>query len=93
MNPDLLRKGKTALNVVWVALALSFVLPTSGLTTLLRGVFVVMLAAHALEFVIFGRTLAKLGGSMARHLVGVLLYGFFHIQLAKHEAESATAAP
>ena len=93
MNPELLRKGQTALNVLWVVLAVSFVLPTSEWTTLLRGVFAVMLAAHALEFVILGRSLAKLGGSMPRHLVGVLLYGFFHIQLARHEAEEASATP
>jgi uncharacterized protein YhhL (DUF1145 family) len=92
MNSDALRHGKTALNVLWVVLALSFVLPTGGIVTLMRGAFLVMLAAHALEFVLFGRTLARLGGSMGHHFVQVLLYGFFHIQLAKLEAAGPAAA-
>ena len=92
MNTELLRRGKTALNVIWVVLAISFVLPTSGFVTLLRGVFVLMLAAHAIEFAVFNRTLARLGGSMGHHCIQVLLYGFFHIQLVKLEADEAQAA-
>lgn len=86
MNVATLRRGKTALNVVWVVLAASFVLPASPLVGFLQLAFVVMLAAHALEFLFFQRTLARLGGSMRHHFVQVLLYGFLHLQLAKAQA-------
>jgi uncharacterized protein YhhL (DUF1145 family) len=92
MNGDMLRTGQKVLNVLWVVLALSFFVPMGGLGSILRTVFVLMLAAHFLEFAIFGRTLARLGGSMGQHFVKVLLYGFFHIQLVKLEAgETGTA--
>jgi uncharacterized protein YhhL (DUF1145 family) len=92
MNPETLRTAQKALNAVWVVLALSFVLPLGGLGAVLRGVAVLMLAAHLLEFAVFGRQLAKLGGSLGEHFVKVLLYGFFHIQLAKLEAGDAGPA-
>lgn len=86
MNVETLRRGKTVLNVVWIVLAVSFVLPASPLVGFLRLAFVLMLAAHALEFLFFQRTLAGLGGSMGHHCVQMLLYGLFHLQLAKAEA-------
>ena len=92
MNSDMLRTGQKVLNVLWVVLALSFIVPMGGLGSILRSVFVLMLVAHILEFAFFGRTLVKLGGSMGQHLVKVLLYGFFHIQLVKLEAGEAGAA-
>jgi len=89
MNTDLLRNGQKALNVIWVVLALSFLLPLGGLGGTLRGAAVLLLAAHLLEFAVFGRQLTKLGGTLGHHFVKVLLYGFFHIQLVKLEAGEA----
>jgi len=91
MNAEVLRNGKRALNVVWVVLAASFLIPGEGVPATLRTVFVVLLGAHALELAVFGRTLAKHGGSMGHHAVQTLLYGFFHIQLVKLEAETGAA--
>jgi uncharacterized protein YhhL (DUF1145 family) len=92
MNADVLRTGQKALNVVWIVLALSFVLPMGTLGGVLQGVAMLMLAAHLLEFVVFARSLSKLGGSLGGHFVKVLLYGFFHVQLAKLEAGEAGVA-
>jgi uncharacterized protein YhhL (DUF1145 family) len=86
MNVAALRSAKLVLNVVWVVLAASFLLPASPLVGALRLAFVLMLAAHAIEFLFFQRALARLGGSMGHHFVQVLLYGLFHLQLAKAEA-------
>jgi uncharacterized protein YhhL (DUF1145 family) len=83
MNPEVLRQGKMALNILWLVLAASFVLPTSPVVTTLRAVFVVMLAAHALEFAIFFRKLSRLPGSLPHHLGQMLLYGFFHLKQAE----------
>lgn len=91
MNPDVLRQGQRALNVLWVILALCFVLPGGGLVALGRSVFIVMLAAHVLEFVVFHRKLLSYGGTFGHHLVQVLLYGFFHIKLAELEASPTQA--
>ena len=91
MNVDFLRKGKMAINVLWVVLALSLVMPSGALATILHGLLALMLVAHVIEFAVFSRTLAKLGGSMGHHFVQVLLYGVFHIQLVKLEAEPAAA--
>ena len=92
MNSDMLRTGQKVLNILWVVLAISFFVPMGGLGGILQGVFVLMLGAHLLEFLVFGRTLSKLGGSMGQHLIKVLLYGFFHIQLVKLEAGEASAS-
>jgi uncharacterized protein YhhL (DUF1145 family) len=91
MSVATLQRAKTVLNVVWVVLAVSFVLPASPLVGALRLAFVLMLAAHALEFLFFQRTLARLGGSMGQHFVQVLLYGLFHLQLAKARAGEGPA--
>lgn len=91
MNPDVLRQGQRALNVLWVVLALCFFLP-GGLAAIGRAVFVVMLAAHVLEFLVFHRKLLSYGGTLGHHLVQVLLYGFFHIKLAELEAGPAQEA-
>jgi uncharacterized protein YhhL (DUF1145 family) len=92
MNADALRTGQKALNVIWVVLALSFVVPLGGIGGVLRGVAVLMLVAHLLEFAVFARQLAGLGGAMGQHFVKVLLYGMFHVQLVKLEAGEAGAA-
>jgi len=93
VNTELLKNGKQVLNVVWVVLAASFLLPAGGIVMILRTLFVGMLAVHALEFLIFQRWLSRVGGSMGRHIVGVLLYGFVHLQLAEAEApEPSTGA-
>jgi uncharacterized protein YhhL (DUF1145 family) len=91
MNVEALRRAKLVLNVVWVVLAVSFLLPAGPLVGALRLAFVLMLAAHAIEFLFFQRTLARLGGSMGHHFVQVLLYGLFHLQLAKAEAGEGPA--
>lgn len=93
MNTDLLRKGKTALNVLWVVLAVSFLLPAGPWVVAARGAFVILLAAHALEFVVFHRTLARLGGSMGHHFVQMLLYGMVHLQLARADADPGSGPP
>ena len=92
MNPEVLRQGQKALNVLWVVLALSFLVPGGGLAGTLRAVFFIMLAAHVLEFVIFHRKLLSYGGSFGHHLGQVLLYGFFHIKLAELEATGPGSA-
>lgn len=86
MTVAALHRAKRVLNVVWVVLAVSFLLPAGPLVGALRLAFVIMLAAHALEFLFFQRTLARLGGSLGHHFVQVLFYGLFHLQLAKAEA-------
>jgi uncharacterized protein YhhL (DUF1145 family) len=92
MNVEMIRTAKTALNVFWGVTALSFLVPGSGaLLTTLRAVFLITLAAHALEYVIFGRTLPRSSGTPGHHFVQVMLYGFFHIQPAK--AAGVPAAP
>jgi uncharacterized protein YhhL (DUF1145 family) len=88
MDVELIRKARTALNVFWVVTALSFLVPGSGaVLTTLRAVFLITLAAHALEFLVFGRGLPRHGGTMGHHFVQVMLYGFFHIRLVQLEAE------
>ena len=89
MNTDLLKRGKQALNVLWVVLAISLFLPGGGLVTLLRAVFSLMLLAHLVEFAIFYRTLSRAGGSMGGHFVQTLLYGVVHLQLIRAEAGGA----
>jgi len=89
MNVDLLRKATMVMNGVWVVLALSFLVPGAEWAATLRLFFAVLLLVHAVEFLIFQRTLASLGGSTGHHFVRVLLYGLFHVQLAKAEAGDA----
>lgn len=92
MNPEVLRQGKKALNVLWVVLALSFFIPAGGVASVLRAVFVLTLGAHVLEFLVFHRRLLSYGGTLGHHLVQVLLYGFFHIKLAELEAGGTQSA-
>ena len=91
MNTDVLRKARIALNVLWVVLAVSFLLPSGPWVGAARGAFVILLAAHALEFLVFHRTLGRLGGSMGHHFVQMLMYGIFHLQLTRAEASEARA--
>ena len=90
MNADALRTGQKVLNVIWVVLALSFFVPMGGLGGVLHRIAFLMVAAHLVEFAVFARSLAKLGGGLGQHFV--LLYGIFHVQLVKLEAGEAGAA-
>ncbi len=92
MNPDVLRTGQKVLNVTWVVLILSFFVPMAGLNGLLQMVAIAMLAAHLVEFAIFGRKLEAAGGSMGQHFWKTLVYGFFHIKRVEAEAGEAGAA-
>ena len=90
MSSDVLRAGRMALNVLWVVLAVAFVLPGGGMVATLRAVFVVLLAAPAREFLGFHRKLPGRGGSFGHHLVQTLLYGFFHIRRVELESETGS---
>jgi uncharacterized protein YhhL (DUF1145 family) len=92
MNTDALERAKTFLNVFWVVLLVSLVAPLGGLGTILRAVFALMVVAHLIEFAVFYRTLSRLGGSMGHHFVQTLLYGMFHLQLAKARAGQVEAS-
>lgn len=92
MNADALRTGQKILNVVWVVMVLSFFVPMGALSSVLHRIAVLMVAAHLVEFAVFARSLAKLGGGLGQHFVKVLLYGIFHVQLVKLEAGEAGAA-
>ncbi|NNL67473.1 MAG: DUF1145 domain-containing protein [Myxococcales bacterium] len=92
MNPDVLRQGRNVMNVVWVVLAVSFVLPAGPIVGTLRAVFAITLAAHVLEFVFFHRKLLAAGGSFGHHLGQVLLYGFFHIKQVELDAGASDPA-
>lgn len=71
---------KIALVVVWIACALAFVLPEASWSASARTLFVLLLAVHALECVLFWSRLRAAGGSMAHHVVQTLLFGFLHLR-------------
>lgn len=95
MNADLLRRGRIVLAVLWVILAACFLVDPEASSWVAAGrtLFAVLVIAHAAEFLYFRRTLQRVGGSMAHHLVQVLLFGVVHVQLARFEAGEIPAGP
>jgi uncharacterized protein YhhL (DUF1145 family) len=72
---------KSALLVVWLLCASSFVIATdSTFATWARYVFFLMLAAHLVEFGLFFSKLRQAPGSLATHFFNTLVFGFLHLQ-------------
>ena len=69
--------ARAALGGVWLYAVLCFFapLPLAGLGRL---VFWVLLVTHAVECAVFLPRMRAAGGSLAHHLVQVMLFGVFH---------------
>jgi hypothetical protein len=74
--------------IMWLGLAASFFIPgEASWIGWCQIAFWGLAAAHFAEFLIYIPTLNKVGGSMPRHFVGVMLYGFFYYQEIKPAPE------
>lgn len=86
MSASQLRQAKWALSVLWVLLAVSFFAPASSrLGSFGQMLFWLMVAAHAVECVIFMGALRRTGKPLGGQILQVLLFGVVHYQTIKRE--------
>jgi len=71
---------KIALIVLWIVCAAAFALPDSAFAVGARRLFAVLVAAHALECLVFLPRLRRAGGSLGHHLVQTFFFGIFHVR-------------
>jgi uncharacterized protein YhhL (DUF1145 family) len=79
MNPQSLKIGKIVTGVLWVVLGAAFFCPhDSSLLTGMRFGFWALLAAHAVECLIFLPGLKASGKPLPGQIIQVLLFGIIH---------------
>jgi uncharacterized protein YhhL (DUF1145 family) len=71
---------KPALVLLWIACAVSFLLPASAWVLRGRYLFFGLLIVHAVECAVFLPRLRAAGGSFSHHLVQTLLFGVLHVR-------------
>lgn len=72
---------KIVLLVVWVACSAAFFVDSPAtLARAGRATFVLMALAHAVEFAVFRERFQRAGGSLGRHFLQTLIFGFLHIR-------------
>ncbi len=82
--------AKVILIVIWIlAIAGFFIAPESGLAGIARWVFWILLAAHAVECVIFRAKLRAAPGSMASNVASTLVFGVLHVQALPEPGSSS----
>ncbi len=84
--------AKIVVAAVWLLCLLAVVLPGSSmLISLGRGLFWLMVAAHAVECLVFLRELRGAPGALSGHLLQAFLFGVLHLRELR--ASNADAAP
>jgi len=84
--------GKIAVGIAWIfglASVAGAGVPAASFGTAL---FWILLAAHALECLVFLPTLRRAPGSLAGHLARTLLFGVLHYQEVRARADARDAA-
>ena len=87
MSPQTIKIAKTVTAVLWVVLAASFFCPhDSALLQGLRLFFWILLAAHAVECLIFLKGLRESGRPLPGQILQVLLFGVIHYASLRQDA-------
>ena len=82
--------AKAILIVIWVlAIAGFFIAPESGLATIARWVFWILLGAHVVECVIFREKLSAAPGSMGSKVMNTLVFGVLYLQTLPEPGSSS----
>jgi len=85
-----MKSSKLFVLLLWLVLGGAFLLPSGSTLALVgRTAFVLMAAAHIVEFFIYLPSLRKAPGSLAFHFANVFIFGFVHYQEVRARAESA----
>ena len=72
---------RIVLLVIWLLLLAAVLLPgTAVMFTVGRWLFWILLAAHAIECLLFLPRMRRAPGSLAGHLINTMLFGAFHIK-------------
>jgi uncharacterized protein YhhL (DUF1145 family) len=69
--------AKTVVGIVWIYCALAFLAPVP-LAGAARIVFGLLVVTHVVECIVFLPRMRAAGGSLAHHVVQVMLFGVFH---------------
>ncbi|MFP8873271.1 MAG: hypothetical protein VCB42_01765 [Myxococcota bacterium] len=81
--------AKGILIVVWVlAIAGFFVAPETGLASIARWVFWILLGAHVIECIVFREKVNAAPGSMASKIANTLVFGVLYLQTLPDPAAS-----
>lgn len=79
--------AKLAILASYAALiAIAVFLPGSTAATFALGLLLLLAVAHLVEMMIFYKRCKAAGGSMARHMLHLFLFGVFHVRELKDEA-------
>ncbi len=72
---------KVAVLVGWVVMAAGFLAPAGSLLARVGPpLFLLTAAIHAVEVVVFRRRIREGRGGPLRHVLGTLVFGFFHVR-------------
>lgn len=71
---------RIAVLVLWLALLASFLVSTSTVAAVGRVVFLLLLAVHVVECLVFLPRLRRAPGSLAGHLLQTLVFGVIHVR-------------
>lgn len=83
---------KLATIALWLVVLANVVMPFGGqVEGILNWVGIAVLAAHALEAFLYLPIMKKIGGSMPRHIIQVLIFGLGHFLIMQETLKSQEA--